>query len=172
MKSALIATALVLGLGIAGQASAVTVTNVMSAQATTHCQGALPAFETAFRKRPLSYKNEGAASSFVTCAFPINLGTALAGGSGLDVYFGNESAASVTVTCNAVSGYFTGNNEYSSKSVTIAAGEQGDLLWSDADFPTNGLGDGLITISCSLPPAVGINDTYTVWSSDDATAAQ
>ncbi len=170
MKFAISAAALVLGLGVAGQASAVNVTNVISTQGTSRCQGSLPAFEGAFRKRPLSYKNEGTANAFVTCAFPINIGTALAGGSGLDVYFGNESAASVTLTCNAVTAWFTGTNEYSSKSVTIAAGAQGDIFWGESDFPTNGLSSGLITISCALPPSVGINDTYTVWTSDDATA--
>lgn len=170
MKFALTA-ALVVGLGIAGQASAVTVQNVMSTQGTSRCQGALPSFEGAFRKRPLVYKNEGTASAFVTCAFPINIGTALSGGNGLDVYFSNDTAASATITCNAVTGWYTGTNEYAAKTITINAGQQADALWTASDFPNGGLDDGLITISCSLPPGVGINDTYTVWSSDDATNA-
>jgi hypothetical protein len=169
MKLAITAAALAIGLGVAGQAAAVNVTNVISTQGTARCQGALPNFEGAFRKRPLVYKNEGTASAFVTCAFPINSGTALGGGDGLDVYFSNDGAADASITCNAVSGYYTGTNEYSSKSVTVPAGTQGDLFWQETDFPTNGLGDGLITISCQLPVATGINDTYTVWVSDDAT---
>ena len=39
------------------------------AQATAICQGALPAFETQIRKRPLALQNEGEANAFVTCSF-------------------------------------------------------------------------------------------------------
>jgi hypothetical protein len=66
------------------------------------------------------------------------------------------------------SGYQTGTNEYVSDSVTIPAGEQGQIFWTDADF-VEGI-DGLVSISCNLPPGVGVNDTYINWIENDAEA--
>lgn len=144
---------------------------------TARCQGALPVFETAIRKRPLAVQNESTSAAFITCSFEFDAldaidNTALL----LDTYFSTPgSTAPVNLTCTAISGFQGGTNEFVSMTTTInnptppPPGEfDGNLFWTDSDF-AGGLGSGLISISCSLPPGVGINDTYIFWEADDLT---
>ncbi|MGY0652688.1 hypothetical protein ACW7GZ_12685 [Luteimonas sp. A537] len=143
-----------------------------SSQAVARCQGALPAFETAIRKRPLAIQNEGSQASYVTCGFEFDSGAAVNNSSFLiDTYFTNSTDAAVTVACSGVTGYAGGENEYVSLSVEIPAngsGEDANLYWFDEDFAGGGMETGLIAISCQLPAGVGINDTYVFWESQDA----
>ncbi len=149
----------------ASSASAQTATNLSStaANATAHCQGALPAFETAIRKRPLGVQNEGTANAFVTCSFEADAFAAEDGILSLDTYFTNTSAAAVNLTCTAVSGFEGGTNEFVSKTTPIAAGGQGNPFWDAGEF-TNGLFEGLISISCAVPVGVAVNDSYVTWT--------
>lgn len=139
-----------------------------AANPAARCQGALPAFETAIRKRPLAVQNEGSKASFVTCSFEVDAYAAENGVLALDTYFTNTTAAPVSLTCTAVSGFAGGTNEFSSQTVSLVPGTQTEVFWEAGDF-TNGLFDGLISISCALPPGVGVNDTYAVWDEDDST---
>lgn len=134
------------------------------------CQGALPVFETAIRKRPLAIVNEGTSNSFVSCGFEYDVVDAEDNAPDLlDTYFSNRSAAPITVSCTAVTGFDTGINEFVSLTTdTIAPGAQGNLFWEAADFPNDGLLSGLISISCDLPAGAAINDTYIWWLADDA----
>lgn len=135
----------------------------MSANAAANCQGALPNFEGSIRKRPLGVQNEGTDASFVTCAF-VNQYDSDAPGTidYFDVFFVNNGSAAATVTCTAVAGFETGiDNVYVSKSTTVAPGSTVHALLH-FDETDNG-GEPyypLVSLSCRIPPGVGINDTY------------
>lgn len=144
---------------------------------TARCQGALPVFDTNIRKRPLAVQNESSTNAFVTCSFEFDAANAEGNSAALvDTFFVNRTGTPVDVTCTAVSGFDTGTNEYVAVTATVPvptpsdpnADDQGNIFWTDADF-TNGLGDGLISISCNLPAGIGINDTYVFWFADDLT---
>lgn len=137
--------------------------------ATSNCQGALPSFEGAIRKRPLAVQNEGTTNAFVTCSFVSEYddeSELLNMASYFGAYFINRSATAKTVTCSGVAGYDTGeSNSYVSKTVTVAANSaaQAELFFTPED---NG-GEGyhpLVSISCNLQPGIGINDTYVGYS--------
>lgn len=135
------------------------------------CQGALPAFETAIRKRPLAIQNEGATTAFITCAF------ASQGGVNLDdrnptevlVYFSNTSGKAVSVSCTGVTGYATRPGYYVVKQVELdGSPAQGLLAWRATDFEADEtyFPSGLFSISCGLPPGVAINDSYVVFNEE------
>lgn len=151
-------------------ADAVTVLHGNASGPTARCQGALPVFDTNIRKRPLAVQNESSSNAFVTCSFEFDAAHADDNSPALlDVYLVNRSGAPRDVTCTAVSGFDTGTNEFVSRTVTIPSGQQGNPFWTPADF-TNGLGSGLISISCNLPAGTGVNDTYIFWFAEDQTA--
>ncbi|MBB6599243.1 hypothetical protein [Luteimonas sp. MC1825] len=141
-----------------------------ASQPAARCQGALPAFETAIRKRPLAIQNEGNASSYITCGFEFDAGAAIDNSAILlDTYFTNTTTAPVSLTCTAVTGWQTGANEFVSRTEVIAPGAQSeDMFWYADDFVGGGMASGLVAISCNLPVGVGINDTYIFWDTADA----
>lgn len=147
------------------------VMHVNASQAVARCQGALPAFETAIRKRPLAIQNEGASSSFVTCGFELDVGESITGGPlAVDVYFINNNAAEVTVNCTAVTGFAGGDNEYVAFAADLVPGtseEINNIFVLDEDFVGGGMETGLVALSCNLPSGVGITDSYVYWLSDD-----
>jgi hypothetical protein len=142
-----------------------------ASQPAARCQGALPAFETAIRKRPLAVQNEGTAASFITCGFEFDAAEAINNAAVLvDTYFSNNTGAPVVVRCTGVTGWAGGENEFVSFQTTIEANGSGtetggNLFWEEGDFAAGGMSTGLIAISCNLPPGVGINDTYVWWES-------
>lgn len=143
-------------------AQAATETNELSSNGVSHCQGALPNFEGALRKRPLAVDNVSTGDAFVTCAYELRGIGAL--GHRVDTWFGNNSTVSKTINCTGVQG-FNGASQAVTRSVTIPAGLQGVVSFGDADFAT-GI-DGLFAISCKLPAGTGVNDTYGAWLEDD-----
>jgi hypothetical protein len=149
-------------------ANAVETDHANGTNPTARCQGALPAFETQIRKRPLAVQNEGTANSFITCSFETDVGNATGNAPVLlDTYFSNNTAAAINLSCTAVTGFQGGeSNEYLNQTITIPANGQGNLFWTDTDFE-NGIASGLISISCNIPRGVGINDTYIYWVADD-----
>lgn len=137
-----------------------------ASQPTARCQGALPVFETQIRKRPLAVQNEGSRNTFVTCSFEFDSGNAVDfAATMVDTYFTNLSDEEADVTCTAVTGWQGGENEYVSFTTPVApeGEEQGNLFWVGDDFEGGGLETGLVSISCALPPGVGVNDTYVYW---------
>lgn len=161
ITTATLAAAMLATIGVAQAANE---TNELSSNGVSHCQGALPSFEGAFRKRPLAIDNEGTSPAFLTCAFELRSTGAL--GHAVDVWFGNNTATAKTINCTGVQGY-NGASQAVAKSVVVPANTQDNLTWADADF-TAGIG-GLLAISCQLPPGTGINDTYAAWLENDAT---
>lgn len=135
----------------------------MAANAAANCQGALPAFETAIRKRPLAVQNEGSSPAFVTCSFVNEYDTADQRQiSYFGAYFTNTGNAATNVTCTGTAGYQTMSGvTYISKSVQVPANasSQAPMFFMPADNGGNGYYP-LVSISCNIPPGVGINDTY------------
>lgn len=147
-------------LACAGSAAAVVQNRVLESTAVGLCQGALPAFETQIRKRPLAVQNEGASSTFVSCAL-----TSQNSLQSVDVYFGSIGGT-VTISCTGVTG-FTGVAAFSSKSVTVGAGARAVISWTPSDFGATGtLPSALFSISCALPPGAAINDATVHFSED------
>ena len=147
-----------------GLAQAANETNELSSNAVSHCQGALPSFEGAFRKRPLAIDNEGTSAAFLTCAFELRGTGAL--GHAVDVWFGNNTATPKIISCTGVQGY-NGGSEAVAKTVEVPANSQDNILWVDGDFEA-GIA-GMLSISCHMPPGTGVNDTYAAWLENDAT---
>lgn len=148
---------------LATSASAVDKQMEMSANATANCQGALPSFEGSIRKRPLAVQNEGSSAAFVTCSFVNEYDTAdrrLI--SYYTAWFTNTGASAATVSCTGVAGYQTrAETTYNSKSVVVAANSAAQAMISFAPADNGGFGYyPLVSLSCSIPPGVGINDTY------------
>lgn len=165
----------VLTVALASAYSAPSVAQVVDhgngSQPTARCQGALPAFETRIRKRPLAVQNEGDGLAYVTCSFEFDAVGAVNNAATLvDTYFTNNNDTPVDISCTAVTGWQTSDNEYVAMQATLApdGAEQGNLYWVGTDFDGGGLESGLVSISCALPPGVGINDTYVWWEEDTA----
>lgn len=155
--------ALIGGLLVPADACSAPSTRVFRANPTAFCQGALPAFETAIRKRPLAVQNEGTTNAFVTCSFLSqgSIDSSTTNPNDVLVYFNSVSGTNVPISCTGVSGYAGGANEFVVKSVIVPANGQAQITWNSADFagaPAN-FPSGLFSISCNLPPGGAINDT-------------
>ncbi len=129
------------------------------ANATSHCQTALPVFDGNVRKRPLAVQNEGDGDVFVTCSFT---GQAI-GLVQVRLYLSNANPPSqqIPVSCTAVTGHRRQANEYVTKT-TVVQGYLGQLLWNNEDFvgtPNSIPGLGLFSVSCKLPPGIGIGNS-------------
>jgi len=171
IRTCVLASALLTLIIASAPAAAVDEDMETAANATANCQGALPNFEGSIRKRPLGVQNEGTALSFVTCSFSTEYDVLdIAQISYLGAFFSNSTASPVTVTCTAVAGFEKYEaNVYISKSVSVPANapESTALYFQPGD---NG-GQGyypIVSMSCALPPGVGIHDTYVGYVVDDA----
>lgn len=145
--------ALAIGL-FSPQAQALDVLGTNGTGPVGNCQAALPAYEGQTRKRPLAVVNESPNTAFVTCAFTTEEISIAVQSFGTRV--GNLSDASATVTCTGVIGDELEDADYIVKSITLAPGAGGDLIWTSADY------GGLlfarsVAISCALPPFTGLN---------------
>jgi hypothetical protein len=127
----------------------------VAANAVSMCNGALPAYEGALRKRPLAIANEGTSSAFVTCSFP--KGYNAAGNTDAVVYMVNRGTTDATVSCTFVDGIVAELNPtppaYYAASVDIPAGEPGGIIWTAENegvefFSPYG------NVNCSIPPKV------------------
>lgn len=121
------------------------------------CQGALPSFEGAFRKRPLAIANEGSSNAFLSCTLPVDQ-TFVQANTVVGVALVNRSAALVAVACTFVDGTVpellggVAPTLYP-KNIALAAGEGASLRWlaSEYDLPAF---SRFASVSCSLPPGV------------------
>jgi hypothetical protein len=151
----------VLASGIA-HAGTVAVARTQHFNAPAHCQGALPNFEGALRKRPLALQNEGTSNAFVTCAIPTQGRV-----DGLEVYGSSHAGVAGNVDCTLVSGYKGGTNNYIPKSMTTTAdGEWAGSYWDGSDFPGEPelMPSSFIAVSCNLAPGTGLNDFWLYYS--------
>lgn len=143
----------------------------MSANAAANCQGALPNFEGAIRKRPLGVQNEGTTASFVTCSFVNQYDSGVQNQTVdyFDAFFINKGTSAAVVTCTGVAGFETGaDNTYISKEITVAPNSTvHTLMHFDANDNGGESFYPLVSLSCRIPPGVGINDTYVGYVFDD-----
>ena len=164
----------VIGVAFMPTAQAVTKYHDLQSGPVSRCQSAAATYDASLARKALAVQNMGTTSIFVTCAFEFerivdHLGPSDTpiGFNQLDIYFTSQAAAAVTVKCTAVTSYETGTNQYSSKSVLLTQGMQDYLMWSPSDFP---LGfDGLIAVTCMLPPGAAINDSHLISAFEDET---
>ncbi len=126
------------------------------ANAVDTCQGSLPSFEGALRKRPLGINNEGTANAFVSCSMrvPLNDDTV----ESILVLVTNRAAASADLACTLVDGLASpfGTATYQPKTTSVAAGAATVVSWSSS--VDNG-GDPYVipNLNCALPPGMEIN---------------
>jgi hypothetical protein len=131
------------------------------------CQGALPSYEGSLRKRPTGIANEGSAPAFVSCSltgedFALGTITVLS-------TFVNRSGADVDLTCTFVDGNVAELEVYPAayypQTITIGAGEGGQMVWEATDEAFTSLSN----VSCSLPAGVEINVMGTYYVVQDET---
>lgn len=145
-------------------AEAVTRSNFQNAVGA--CNGALPGFEGALRKRPLAIANEGTSNAIVSCTLAIDQ-SASEGNLTVGIGLINRSAQLVPVSCTFVDGtapevvgaipptYYTRN-------IALSAGQGGSIVWQAAEFGLAAF-SFVASASCSLPPGVEIAAMVTVY---------
>jgi hypothetical protein len=142
----------------------------VTAQAVAVCQGALPSFEGAIRKRPLAVQNEGTTNAFVTCALNntgYNAGTTFI--SSVEIYAQNLNSSTRSITCTAVNSSATASPDaplYAIRTVNVSPSDTHSTLIEFAadDFPGSPVtlpGD-TVSVSCTLVPGMGITGTVLV----------
>lgn len=161
--------ALAAGVLASGPAQGATVARQFVSHAAGTCQGALPVFETAIRKRPLAVKNEGTTPAFITCSYTSqgsDAGSSPRNPTNVQVYFRNTSGTNQTLSCTGVSGY---DNTVPVAQYIVKSTELGPFLgtlnWNAADFAGAPavFPNGLFSISCALAPGVSIQESIVVF---------
>lgn len=175
-KSVLLVSSLVLAMGTvfaAGDAEAVTQTRRFAQNPTDVCQSALPVFDGQIRKRPKAVQNEGTSGAFITCSWTSqgNFGADASNPTSVTIWFAVNDGEADTVSCTGVNGYNTGTNRTFVRTAALAAsGGQTSMTFLPADFAgTTTFPSGLFSVSCSLNPGVGINDSYVNFVEDVGT---
>jgi hypothetical protein len=125
------------------------------------CQPALPVFDGLIRKRPLAVQNEGDADAFVTCAYTSDTqSSGNPGNASFVVSFINNGPENQTVSCTAVVGSTASSATYLPKvSPMILANAAAITVtsWNSTDNGGDTFGPHLpVSLSCNLPPGVGI----------------
>jgi len=119
------------------------------------CQPAIN--DAKLRMRTLSVANEDKGSWYVTCAFTSDGAIVRA-----TVWASTQDGSAHNLTCVGISGFQTGANQYVVKQASLSAnGGRSAMQWNTADFSGNSRsfpGEGRFSVSCALPPGVGIND--------------
>lgn len=135
-----------------------------------NCQAALPAFETALRKRPLGMVNEGAAALFVTCAFTSGgyYGHNPQNATSAEIFMQNLAPAARTVACTGVVGGGYGEDApvYVTKSRHFEPGSgQAPITWYASDFPGAPavFPSGLFSVSCNVPADTVLISSFTIY---------
>jgi len=163
--SVLALSGFILATGSVAATNAFAATNprVLYGNSASICQGALPSFDTAIRKRPLAVQNESASTVFVTCAFLSQgaLGASTNNPTQVTLWFNTNSGADTVINCTGVSGFHTSPNQFIVKAITApASGARTVAFWNAADFdgaPAN-FPSGAFSVSCSLPAGAAIDD--------------
>jgi hypothetical protein len=146
--------ALAVGLGLSGQASAVTVSRDYLSHGTASCQSSLPVFDGNIRKRPMAVANEGSTTAFVTCDTE-SINNAGTGFTAVGVFVKNRAGtAGLTVNCTLVNGVLSPSGSFPKTSPAIAVGGISQIAWTTAD--NSGANFAAPAVSCALPAGVDI----------------
>lgn len=150
-------TALALAVGLctlASPASAEIVAKDYFINASGNCNGALPTYEGALRKRPLAIRNEGTTNAFVSCSIPRSQaddGYTLVG-----AYFTNSTGSDKTINCTLVDGAVgIGEPALYPRSLILAAGTTNFIAWNSEEFELAEFASW-INVSCNLPAGTEI----------------
>lgn len=179
MNNILKTSLLTLGLGIAvcsANANAAAATHQTWSNALNYCGAFTPGITNTIRNRVIGVENVGSAPIAVAC----NYASFFNGAPGntslhtVNVYFTNNSAAPVQVTCTLLtgtSGSISSGSAYAvTKTVPIAAGSAATTGWTVADNPTAGavdLGNLMVGVNCNLPSNVVMSATNLRWTADN-----
>jgi hypothetical protein len=159
-----IATAVLLWTLPGMAANAATVQREEVRMSADGCQPALPAFDGAFRKRPLAMQNEGTSAAFVTCAFGTLPAVDTPTQKTVTVGFTNVTTTAKTVNCTLVdahAGMLDPTFFPKSISVPPAGSPVALLIWTGTINQNTPF--MYPAASCSIPPGVGVqvlNHTY------------
>ncbi len=173
IKLALSTLAVVLAMQ-SGSADAAVAAHTFRSNSVNYCQAFTPGPANTVRNRVVGAENVGATMN-VACNFhsETNGGAGSAPPRFVQVYFSNNSAAAISITCTMLTGYQGQSSGYAvTKTVSVSAGSQAlqSLSWSQADNPTAGatsLGNQFIGINCTLPTGAVMNDAYLTWDQDN-----
>lgn len=154
----LAATLLFAGLASVAPARALDRPIITQAHGAGACQAALPNYEGQIRKRPLALQNEGTQAAFVSCS-PVSLHGSPLHGTGHGLTLVNNTAAAVALSCTAVNGPPL-DATYMPRSVEVPAGGTATLSWH-ADDGVDGLNLFGTSISCAIPPGIGVHQVNT-----------
>lgn len=150
----LLASLLPLSLALSAPANAVFHSD--GANATGPCNGALPGYEGALRKRPLALRNEGSSNAFVSCSMQSDGGENPGYDSAL-ITFVNRNASSAAIDCTMVAGIVAELGEeaptFYPQTIGIPANTAGVMTWEPADFELQ-IFDNWLNFTCNLPPGV------------------
>lgn len=152
MRNSIVTSAALLAAGLGMAAPGNALAEITRQNATGMCQGALPAFDTQIRKRPLAVRNEGTQGAFVSCSLA---GTAGEVHSSVEIVFTNSSAATAQINCTVVSGRTLGPApQYYTHTVSAPAGLVSGFVhyFDTAVDPAN-----MINVSCQLPPGTSLD---------------
>ncbi|WP_133000534.1 hypothetical protein [Luteimonas arsenica] len=147
----------------APDAEAALVERILYFNASAHCQAALPMYDGMIRKRPLAVVNEGAGTSFVTCAIPTQ-GRIVS----LELFASARGGVPAQLTCTAVSGLESEVSHRVPRTINLpASGARAGTLWWGTYYggplarPTgepNFFVGPYLAVTCALPPATGLNN--------------
>ena len=162
MKSAFTTTTAILGVALAMGAPGSASAEITRQNASGMCQGALPAFDTQIRKRPLGIRNEGTQRAFVSCSLPATQGQEH---TLVEILFENSNAASASVNCTVVTGranFSTAPQYYTLPTLALPAKSASGMAhyFDNAVDPAN-----TVNVSCNLPAGVSLD--YIRWDSVD-----
>lgn len=126
------------------------------------CQGALPAFESSLRKRPLAIANEGSTPAYVSCSLRAPLGNLDGGGEDVTqiiLLLTNRGSGAQSVSCTLVDGvaapFPSFPAVYLPKTLEVQPNAFGVINWFA--FETTAGRFRLPNLSCALPPGAEIN---------------
>lgn len=137
---------------------------------TDNCNGALPGYEGALRKRPLGIINEGTGNAFVSCGTSVDEGGNL-GNINAVVYLINRGTTAQAVTCTFVDGLPPEYNAvqptlpiatYRTKAVAVLPGALGFANWTPGEFGLENF-SAYGSFSCALPPKMEISIAGVAW---------
>lgn len=129
------------------------------------CNGSLPSYEGALRKRPTAIANEGTSVAFISCSMPLLFSNEI---SHVGVFIRNPSRLPGTVACTLVDGtvgaeaptptYYPLSYTFTSGGRTWAA-----FYWDPAAYALGFFG-GPANLSCMLPAGMELNNVSVSFS--------
>ncbi len=166
-RIACLASAIAIAVSTLAPAHAATASRTFATNPAGICQAALPVFDGVIRKRPKAVANEGTSSAFITCAWTSQGSDTTATGESpvnptqLRIYFSSIDGAQRGVSCTAVLGYQGQTLPSVTRGVGLQGSQTSELIFTPQNFGfVSTFPSAMISVSCSLPPNVAINDSY------------